>query len=110
MVQRVLPKSLQASPVPLLETAMDKWREGHSQSPPAPPASYLQKMWDLPKAQARKDHLLTTAYDACSRVCLLAAFAVEFGVWLNARPVSSLGLHMDNDSIWVANGLRLVYS
>ena len=103
----MLPKSLHASPVQLLETAKDKWREGHAQSPPAPLASYRRKMCDVPKVQARMDHLLATAYDARSRARLLAAFAAESGAWLNARPVTSLGLYMDNDSIRVAIGLRL---
>ena len=41
LVKRVLLKSLCASPVRLLETAKDKCREGHAQSPPAPPDSCI---------------------------------------------------------------------
>ena len=44
LVQHVVLESLRASPVPLLESAKDKWREGQAQPPPAPPASYRQKM------------------------------------------------------------------
>ena len=37
----------------------------------------------------------------------LAAHTYESGAWLNALPVSALGLHMDDDTVHIAIGLRL---
>ena len=38
---------------------------------------------------------------------LLAAFAEELGIWLNALPLSSLGLRMDDSTFQIAISLRL---
>ena len=40
-----------------------------------------------------------------SRARLLAAHAYESGAWLNALPVSALGLHMDDDTVHIAIGV-----
>ena len=42
-----------------------------------------------------------------SRARHLAAHTRESGAWLNALPVSALGLRMDDDTVRVAMGLRL---
>ena len=77
--------------------------------PPPPlfgPASHHQKASDAPKVSATADTLLKQAPDAVSCSCLLAASTKESGAWLDALPVSSLGLRMDNNTIRVAVGLR----
>jgi hypothetical protein len=42
-----------------------------------------------------------------SRPCLLAARSNGSGAWVNAPLVSSLDLHMSNDTVHIAMGLRL---
>ena len=71
------------------------------------PAFHHQKAWDAPKVSATADTLLKQAPDAVSHSCLLAASTKESGAWLDALPVSSLGLRMDNNTVRVAVGLRL---
>ena len=56
---------------------------------------------------ATLDTLLEDAPDATTTARLLAASTSESGAWLNALPISSLGLRMDNNTIRVAVGITL---
>ena len=49
----------------------------------------------------------TNATDASSKAHLQAVSASESGLWLNAHPLSSIGLHMDDTTIRVAVDLCL---
>jgi len=89
------------------DAALASWTQGHDQPPPPIPAAHHQKEWDTPKVHATADLLLNGASDAVSPARPLATATKESGSWLNALPVSSLGLRMDNDTIRVAVGLRL---
>ena len=51
------------------------------------------------------DFLLESAANDLDHACLLAASIKESGAWLNALPISNLGLRMDDDTIRVAIGL-----
>ena len=53
------------------------------------------------------ESLLNSAPDASSRARLLSVACKESGAWLDAPPVTSLGLRMDNEVICIALGLRL---
>ena len=79
-----------------VEAAVIKWREGHNYPPPVSPSSSRQKAWDLPHVEETYDQLLQGASDCRSRARLLAAVTKESGAWLNALPVSSPGLRMDD--------------
>lgn len=44
--------------------------------------------------------------DAITHARLLAVASSELGAWLTTLSVPSLGLHMEDDVVWVATGLR----
>ena len=50
---------------------------------------------------------MTSARNESSKSRLLAAFSEESGIWLNALPLSSLGLRMDDSTFQIAVSLHL---
>ena len=101
---------------PLLDTTYEErehaflsWKENLPEdiSPPSPTNTHQQKAWDQPRVQHRFDSLISNASDPHTKARLLASSAKESGAWLNALPVTSLGLRMSDETVRVAVGLRL---
>jgi len=107
LVHQILPSHLLDIPIPGTEAALAIWSQGHDEPPPSGAPSHSQKAWDRPHVQAVYEALLEASPDPRTRARLLAVATKESGAWLEALPVSSLGLRMDNDVISVAVGLRL---
>ena len=105
-VHQVLPPQFSDTDLPSFQEALTLWTNSCNQSPPEGIAFYHQKSWDIPTIQAIND-LLNPAADEPSKSRLLAAFAEESGIRLNALPLSSLGLRMDDSTFQIAISLRL---
>ena len=107
LVHSIVPHHLGDLPLPSQAEAEIEWSKGHNQPRPDGIAQRQQKSWDNIKVASVADTLLQTAPDSRARSRLLAASARESGAWLNALPVPSLGLRMDDEMVRVAVGLRL---
>ena len=107
LVCQLPPPRLRDAIYPEQKVALKVWRISHQEEPPTTSVCAHQKAWDTPIVNAAFEHLLQSAPDDMSRACLLAAHRSESGTWLNALPVSALGLRMDDDTVRVAMGLHL---
>ena len=107
LVHQIIPSRLHNSPYPEVEDALKSWHQGHNDPPPVASDAFCQKNWDTPRVTAVADALLRAAPDETARARLLASQRRETGEWLQAPPMSALGLRMDNEVIRVAAGLRL---
>jgi hypothetical protein len=74
---------------------------------PSLPTSTVQRVWDDVCCKVQSDALLDGAVDHVVRARLLAARSHWSGDWLDALPLSSVGLKMDNATIRIATSLRL---
>ena len=74
---------------------------------PALPTSTAQRAWDDPCCKVQADILLEAAVDPVSRARLLASRSPGSGDWLEALPISSIGLKLFKPTVRIAAGLRL---
>ena len=107
LVHQILPPQFSDTDLPCFQETLALWTNSCNQSPPEGITSYHQKSWDIPTILAIKENLLNSATNESSKSRLLAAFSEESGIWLNALPLSSLGLRMDDSTFQIAVSLRL---
>ena len=107
IMQQLLPNHLSSVPYLDRDRALSRWKHNVPEDTPIPSVTIRQKSWDQPTVQHQFDTLLDQCTDEISRSRLLGASSRESGAWLNAPPVSSLGLRLPNDAIRVAIGLRV---
>ena len=87
--------------------ALTMWSDLGGDIPPTGANTGIQKCWDVPLIKAIGEQLLSEATDDYSRARLLAVSAPHAGDWLNAPPMSAIGLRMSNEALRVVTGLRL---
>ncbi|KAL5500326.1 hypothetical protein EMCRGX_G011871 [Ephydatia muelleri] len=107
LVHQILLPQFSDTDLLCFQEALALWTNSSNQSPPEGITSYHQKSWDIPTILAIKENLLNSATNESSKSRLLAAFSEESGIWLNALPLSSLGLRMDDSTFQIAVSLRL---
>lgn len=78
----------------------------NDQQLPSGDSSGCQRSWDTLSATVSRDHLLSQA-NHVHRARLLAASQPHTAAWIQAAPVPSLGLHLDDEVVRVAVALRL---
>ena len=96
LVHNILSSS-PSSTTPSLDDALSCWSEGHDFEPPAAAGASRQKLWDHVRAVAAADVLVENAVDDIDRARLLASRSKESGAWLQALPISAMGLRLDGE-------------
>ena len=96
----LLPAYLSTSQYEDSDSALRVWKHYLPPETPVPTSTSSQK-------DILFKTILTSCSDVESRARLLATGSVESGAWLNAPPVSSLGLRMSDEAIRIAVGLRV---
>ena len=100
--------AFQSPSVPFQEVAFDHWSATLVDvPPPSGEAAGIQRAWDFPQVSAAFTSLCDNATNTISRARLQAVSTAKSGLWLNALPLSSVGLRMDDTTIRIAVGLRL---
>lgn len=90
-----------------LDDAEGKWMEQSGQSAPLADHNLRQYSWDNKVCDAIVDRILATSSTATDQARLRAASAEHAGDWLNAPPISSIGLKLSDEAVRVAVGYRL---
>ena len=87
---------------------LDDWCQRHYPvQPPTGTNASKQRSWDMPSVDATFNSLFAAQPDGYHRARLTAVKAPHSGDWLNALPITSCGLRLEDDAIRVAVGLRL---
>ena len=99
-----LPANMQPPQLSYVDEALAAWSQGCQEQPPTDAATHHQKTWDTIRVSSI---LFTDSSNPMHRARFLAASCKESGAWLNALPVTSLGLRMDNATMRISMGLCL---
>ena len=83
------------------------WKTQSHTEEPASPADQYQNVWDNIVASSAVDNLVSRCNNKIDEARLKAAVAPHSGDWLNAIPISSVGLRLSDEAIRVAVGHRL---
>ena len=103
LMHQVLPLQISSVPYHAKDLTLSTWQIALPVDAPLPTTTNWQKSL----AQHQLDTLLTSCTDPVSQSRLLGANSKESGAWLHVPPISSLGLHMSDDVVCTAIGLRV---
>ena len=107
LVSSILPAGHVRLPDRLLDKAVERWKAYGGLSQPSGPEAQIQKCWDQQVLKKTSEMLMQEASDDYSKARIRASLAPHAGEWLNAPPISAVGLRLSNEALRVAVGLRL---
>ena len=105
--QVLLPTDINNQEYQQLSAAEELWKEMVSPDALQPSDKNLQAKWDEPIYNHQFTQLLDRQDSPEEKARLLAVNSEQASAWLNAIPIPSLGLKLDNTSFRICCGLRL---
>ena len=90
-----------------LVVAETLWQDKVNNNSQQPTNKSVQAHWDAPVYENMYQELLNNQTSPVEKARLLAVASDQASDWLNAIPIATLGLKLDNNSLRVAVGLRL---
>lgn len=106
-LQSLLTEKCAALPNSHFDSLKCKWSSLHTIPTPTGLQATKQKSWDEPFIKNSCNELRNELLDNYHRACFNAASAPHSGDWLQALPITSCGLRLDDEAIRVAVCLRL---
>ena len=110
LTRSLLPTYLQSQQKLNLDSALSTWKDlacTFNDTAPPPISVGKQRNWDDLICNLESESSLNDTTDSVERARLLAALAEGYGDWLEALPIASIGLKLDESSVRIAVGLRL---
>ena len=107
LVYQIVPFSFHFYSIPHWSDALSAWSSNRNLTPPQGSDQLRQKNWDSLIVSSVVEDLIHDAPNVQARARVLAATCKESSAWLQALPMLSIGLRMDNDTVCIAAALRL---
>ena len=105
--QAILPPSHSNIADKTRNSAADACTSLSSSEPPESCFQYIQKAWNGPVVKSMMDRIALTANSDVDHARLKAATAPHSGEWLHAPLISSVGLKLTDEKIWISVAQRL---
>ena len=105
LIQLIPPSKLRGLTDPYFATGDEIWKRGSSADPPCTSQLTQQHALDSVLVEADYESLLENAATSLEKARLLAVSHHDSGAWLNAFPISALGLRLDDSEVQIAISL-----
>ena len=103
----ILPEELREIEDPVFAYALSTWKYLSSNVEPFAGIRHIQRAWDTPVANSIYLDLQARCVTPADKARLRAVAAPHTGDWLNASPLTAIGLRLSSEAVRVAVGFRL---